>query len=115
MPIYQRLPKRGFNNPGRKRFAEVNLGALQAFIDAGKIDSQSVIDEKALVESGLVRRLHDGVRILAGGEIGSRVDIVVSGASKSAVAAVEAVGGSLKVDREKVPLQDLPEAAPAIT
>ncbi len=109
MPLYQRLPKRGFNNPSRKRFAEVNLGALQKFIDAGSIDPESVIDEKILVESGLVRRLRDGVRILAGGEFAASVEIVVSGASRPAVAAVAAAGGVLMVDQEKASGQDLPK------
>lgn len=97
MPIYQRLPKRGFRNPGRKRHAVVNLGKLQAFIDSGRIDASQTIDEAVLLASGLVRRLHDGARILAKGEITSKADIVVTGASKAAVAQVEAAGGSLKI------------------
>ncbi|MEL7087400.1 MAG: 50S ribosomal protein L15 [Pseudomonadota bacterium] len=97
MPLYQRLPKRGFNKPNRKSFAVVNLQILQKFIDAGKIDAGKPITEDVLVESGLVRRKLDGVRILAKGEITSKVDLSVTGASAAAKAAVEAKGGSLTV------------------
>ena len=94
-PLYQRLPKRGFRNIGKKRHAVVNLGVLQGFIDAGKIDANAPITEQALLESGLVRRLRDGVRVLGKGELTSRIDLVVSGASRRAVEMVEAVKGSL--------------------
>ena len=97
MPLYQRLPKRGFNKPNRKSFAVVNLGLIQKFIDAGKLDAKKAIDEDALVASGLVRRKLDGVRILAKGEITSKVELSVTGASKSATEAVEKAGGSLAV------------------
>ncbi|MDJ0860512.1 MAG: 50S ribosomal protein L15 [Dinoroseobacter sp.] len=97
MPLYQRLPKRGFNKPNAKKFAVVNLGLIQKFIDAGKLDAKAVITEDALVASGLVRRKLDGVRVLAKGEITAKVDLQVTGASKSAVAAVEKAGGSLTV------------------
>ncbi|MFD3190956.1 50S ribosomal protein L15 [Sedimentitalea sp. HM32M-2] len=97
MPLYQRLPKRGFNKPNRKSFAVVNLGLIQKFIDAKKLDAGSAITEDALVASGLVRRKLDGVRVLAKGDITSKVDLQVTGASKSAVAAVEKAGGSLTV------------------
>ncbi|NRB04253.1 MAG: 50S ribosomal protein L15 [Rhodobacteraceae bacterium] len=95
MPLYQRLPKRGFNKPNRKSFAVVNLGLIQKFIDAGKLDAKAAITEDALVASGLVRRKLDGVRVLAKGEITAKVDLQVTGASKSAVEAVEKAGGSL--------------------
>ena len=97
MPLYQRLPKRGFNKPNRKSFAVVNLGLIQKFIDAGKLDAKKAIDEDALIASGLVRRKLDGVRVLAKGEITSKVELSVTGASKSAVEAVEKAGGSLAV------------------
>ena len=97
MPIYQRLPKRGFNKPNRKKFAVVNLGLIQKFIEAGKLDAKGAIDEDALVASGLVRRKLDGVRILAKGELTSKVELSVTGASKSAIEAVEKAGGSLNV------------------
>jgi len=97
MPLYQRLPKRGFSKPNRKEFAVVNLGILQKFIDAKKIDAKSAITEDVLVESGLVRRKLDGVRILAKGEFSAKVDLQVTGASKSAIEVVEKAGGSLSV------------------
>ena len=97
MPLYQRLPKRGFNKPNRKAFAVINLGLIQKFIDLGKIDAGSAITEDALIASGAVRRKLDGVRVLAKGEITSKVDLQVTGASKSAVEAVEKAGGTLAV------------------
>ena len=97
MPLYQRLPKRGFNKPNRKAFAVVNLGLIQKFIDAGKLDAGQAITEDALIASGLVRRKLDGVRVLAKGEFSAKATIEVTGASKSAIAAVEAAGGALKV------------------
>ena len=97
MPLYQRLPKRGFNKPNRKTFAVTNLGLIQKFIDAGKIDAGQPVTEDALVASGLVRRKLDGIRVLAKGEITAAVSLEVTGASKTAVEAVEKAGGSLKV------------------
>jgi len=97
MPLYQRLPKRGFNKPNRKAFAVVNLGILQKFVDAGKIDVSQPVTEDVLVASGLVRRKLDGVRVLAKGEFSAKIDLTVTGASASAKAAVEAQGGSLTV------------------
>jgi large subunit ribosomal protein L15 len=97
MPLYQRLPKRGFNKPNRKEFAVVNLGLIAKFIEAGKLDASAAITEDALVASGLVRRKLDGIRVLAKGEIGAAVNLEVTGASKSAIEAVEKAGGSLKV------------------
>lgn len=97
MPLYQRLPKRGFNKPNRKEYAVLNLGMIQKFIDAKKLDAKNAITEDALVASGLVRRVRDGVRVLAKGEITSKVTIEVTGASKGAVEAVEKAGGKLTV------------------
>ncbi len=99
MPLYQRLPKRGFNKPNRKSFAVVNLGLIQKFIDAKKLDAGSAITEDALVASGLVRRKLDGIRVLAKGDITAKVTLEVTGASKSAVEAVEKAGGSLTVTK----------------
>ena len=96
MPLYQRLPKRGFSKPNRKQYAVVNLGLIQKFIDLKKLDAGS-ITEDSLVESGLVRRKLDGIRVLAKGEITSKVDLQVTGASKGAVEAVEKAGGSITV------------------
>ena len=97
MPLYRRLPKRGFTKPNAKKYAVVNLGLIQKFIDAGKIDATAQITEDALVASGLVRRKLDGVRVLAKGEITAKLDLAVTGASQAAVAAVEAAGGKLVV------------------
>ena len=97
MPLYQRLPKRGFNKPNRKSFAVVNLGLIQKFIDAKKLDAKGAITEDALVASGLVRRKLDGIRVLAKGDFSAKVTLEVTGASKSAVEIVEKAGGSLKV------------------
>ena len=97
MPLYQRLPKRGFNKPNRKAFAVVNLGLIQKFVDAGKLDATGTIDEDALVASGLVRRKLDGIRVLAKGDITAKVTLAVTGASQSAIDVVEKAGGSLTV------------------
>ena len=97
MPLYQRLPKRGFNKPNRKDFAVVNLGLIQKFIDAGKLDAKAEITEDILVTSGLVRRKLDGIRVLGKGEIKTAVRLVVTGASSGAVDAVAQAGGSLTV------------------
>jgi large subunit ribosomal protein L15 len=97
MPLYQRLPKRGFVNPTRKRYAVVNLGLIQKFVDAGKIDPAQPVTEEALVACGLVRRRLDGVRLLAKGALTAKLDLTVTGASKAAVEAVEKAGGSLTV------------------
>jgi large subunit ribosomal protein L15 len=97
MPLYMRLPKRGLNKPNRKEFAVVNLGLIQKFVDAGKLDASAAIDEAALVQSGLVRRKLDGVRVLAKGEVSAALNLTVTGASKAAVDAVEKAGGTLTV------------------
>ena len=97
MPLYQRLPKRGFNKPNRKAFAVINLGLIQKFIDEGKIDAKADITEDALVASGLVRRKKDGIRVLAKGDFTAKANITVTGASKGAVEAVAKAGGSLTV------------------
>ncbi|KPA20802.1 50S ribosomal protein L15 [Shimia sp. SK013] len=97
MPLYQRLPKRGFNKPNRKAFAVVNLGLIQKFVDEKKLDAKAAITEDALIASGLVRRKKDGIRVLAKGEVSAKLTIEVTGASKAAVDAVEKAGGSLTV------------------
>jgi large subunit ribosomal protein L15 len=98
MPLHRRLPKRGFNNT---KFAlklnEVNLGRLQAAIDAGKLDATGKIDAGALVKAGILRRTKDGVRLLGGGELKAKITLSVYGASKSAVEAVEKAGGSVEI------------------
>ena len=97
MPLYRRLPKRGFKNPFRKEFAEVNLGALQQAIDRKRLDPAATVDEAALQAAGLFRRRRDGVRLLAKGELTVPVTIEVTGASKAAIAAVEKAGGRVSV------------------
>jgi large subunit ribosomal protein L15 len=96
MPIYRRLPKRGFKNPFRKEYAPVNLGALARAIEVGKIDAAQPITEATLRAAGLVRGGHiTGVRLLAKGQLACAVTITVSGASAAAVAAVAEAGGSV--------------------
>ncbi len=96
LPIYRRLPKRGFKNIFRKEYAPVNLGALAGAIEAGRIDGAQPITEAVLAGAGLVRGSKvAGVRLLANGEIGRAVNITVSGASAAAITAVEAAGGSV--------------------
>ena len=100
MPLYQRLPKRGFNKPNRKKFAVVNLGLIAKFVEAGKIDASAEITEDALVASGLVRRKLDGVRVLAKGEVTTKLNIAVTGASRADIDAVEKAGGKLTVAQD---------------
>lgn len=97
MPLYRRLPKRGFNNIFAKTFKEVNLGRLQQAIDAGKVDASKPVDASALVAAGLFKSSRDGIRLLAKGEIKTKVEITVAGASKAAIAAIEGAGGSVTV------------------
>ena len=95
MPLYRRLPKRGFTNIFRKNYAEINLDRLQRAIDAGKIDATKPITEGALRQAGLVNGRYDGVRLLAKGELKATLTIEVAGASKAAALAVEKAGGKL--------------------
>ena len=98
MPLHRRLPKRGFRNTKfQLRLNEVNLGKVQAAIDAKLLDAGAVVDAAALIKAGLMRRAKDGVRLLGNGELKSKVDFAVYGASKSAQAAVEKAGGSVKI------------------
>jgi large subunit ribosomal protein L15 len=97
MPLHRRLPKRGFTNIFALDLNEVNLGRVQGAIDKGKLDPSAVIDVQSLVNSGLLRRAKDGVRLLGDGEIKAKVQFEVHGASKSAVAAVEKAGGAVKI------------------
>jgi large subunit ribosomal protein L15 len=108
MPLHRRLPKRGFNNIFRLEFAEINLDRLQAAIDAGSINASETVNAESLVKSGVVRRARDGIRLLGRGEIKAKLTIEVHGASKSAIAAVEKAGGSVKI---LAPKKDEGEAA----
>jgi large subunit ribosomal protein L15 len=93
-PLHRRLPKRGFNNKiFRKDFKVINLGRLQAALDDGKLKPEGTLDSAALVSSGVLRRLGDGIRLLAKGELRAAITIEVAGASKAAIAAVEKAGG----------------------
>jgi large subunit ribosomal protein L15 len=99
MPLYMRMPKRGFNNPGALKLAEVNLWRLQDAIDAKKLDIKGEIKGDALVAAGVIRRVKDGVRILGTGEIKSKLNLVVWSASAGAIKAIEAAGGTVVQER----------------
>ncbi|OYR22949.1 50S ribosomal protein L15 [Brucella thiophenivorans] len=101
MPIYRRLPKRGFTNIFAKSFNVVSLGRIQTAIDAGKLDAKAVVNIESLKAAGVIRRALDGVRVLADGELKAKVAFDVAGASKAAIEKIEKAGGSIK----------LPEAA----
>ena len=98
MPLHRRLPKRGFKNtPFALKLNEVNLGRIQAAIDAGKLDPNAPVDSAALVKAGVLRRAKGGVRLLGMGELKAKLAVTVWGASKSAIAAVEKAGGSITI------------------
>jgi large subunit ribosomal protein L15 len=98
-PIHMRLPKRGFNNPSRLKFTEVNLGRIQSAIDEGKLDAKAPVTAEVLIGAGLIRRARDGVRLLGSGELKAKLQLEVTGATESAKKAVEAAGGSIKLLR----------------
>jgi large subunit ribosomal protein L15 len=97
MPLHRRLPKRGFNVPNVQVFTEINIGKVQAAIDAGALNAGNPVDADAMIKAGLLRRARAGVKLLGGGEIKAKVDFSVWRASKSAIAAVEKAGGSVKI------------------
>jgi large subunit ribosomal protein L15 len=97
MPLHRRLPKRGFNNIFRLEFVEINLDRLQQAIDAKLIDAKDTINAESLVKARVLRRARDGVRLLGRGELKAKLNIEVHGASKSAIAAVEKAGGTVKI------------------
>lgn len=97
MPIHRRLPKRGFNKPNQKVYNEVNLGVIQDAINSGKFSADTTITNELLVSSGVCSKRRDGVRILGGGTLTSKVSLRVSGASKSAVALIEALKGEVVI------------------
>ena len=103
MPLHMRLPKRGFNNIFAKDYAEVNLGAIQKVIDAGKLDAKKLLDHDALKAAGLARGGKDGVRLLAKGEFKAKASFKVAGVSKAARDAVEKAGGSVELIERKDP------------
>ena len=101
MPLHRRLPKRGFVNIYRKRFAELNVGRIQEAIDSKKINSSKTINEELLKEKGLITHLYDGVRLLGSGKISKSININVTSASSGAVKAIEKAGGKVKIGKEK--------------
>lgn len=105
MPLHMRLPKRGFNNPFARDYAEVNLGAVQKLIDAGKLSADGTLDHDALKAAGLARGGKDGVRLLGKGELTAKVAFRVAGASKGAREAVERAGGSIEIIERKNPAE----------
>jgi large subunit ribosomal protein L15 len=105
MPLHMRLPKRGFNNIFAKDYAEVNIGAIQKVIDAGKLDAKGAIDHDALKAAGLARGGKDGVRLLGKGELKAKLSFKVAGVSKGAREAVEKAGGSIELIERKNPAE----------
>lgn len=101
MPLYRRLPKRGFTPISSKSFATVSLGRIQAAIDAKKLDAKETVDAAALVKAGVIRRIKDGVRVLSDGELKAKVSFDVAGASKAALEKIEKAGGSIKLPEAK--------------
>lgn len=97
MPLHRRLPKRGFHNIFRKKYRVINLGQLQEAIDAKTLDASAAITEDGLRAAGLVKTVKDGIRVLAKGELKTKINIQVTGASKAAIAAVEGAGGSIAI------------------
>jgi len=97
MPIYMRLPKRGFNKPNRKRWAELSIANVNRAIEAGKLDAKTNYDAAALVEAGVIRRAKDGVRLIGSGKLSKAVNLTVSGATPGAIKAVEAAKGTVNV------------------
>ena len=113
MPLHRRLPKRGFTNIFRLNLVEVNLGRIQAAIDAKILDASKPITAEILVAAGVLRRSREGVRLLGTGEIKSQVTIVVTGASRPAVAAVEKAGGTVTILAPKLDKSDDAKKKPA--
>lgn len=107
MPLYRRLPKRGFTKWRRKNFNTLNLGVLQEAITAGRIDAAQPIDVASLVKDGVVRRPKDGLRILGQGELTSKVTLTVDHATAGARAAIEKAGGTLNIIEKKVLADDV--------
>ena len=101
MPIHRRLPKRGFKKYNRKNYKILNLGDIQNIIDKGKIDPTKEINNEMIISSGIFSNIKDGIRVLARGEIKNKVNIIVNGASKTAIEKVKKAGGSLKILQKK--------------
>jgi large subunit ribosomal protein L15 len=101
MPLHMRLPKRGFNKPNRSEWSEVNTGALQRAVDAGRLDASKPVDVAALQAAGLINQARDGVRLLGKGDLKAKLDLHVAGVTKSAQAAVEKAGGTVTLPAKK--------------
>ena len=101
MPIHRRLPKRGFKKYNRKSYKILNLGDIQNIIDKGKIDPSKEINNEKIISSGIFSNIKDGIRVLARGEIKNKVNIIVNGASKTAIEKVEKAGGSITILQKK--------------
>ena len=101
MPIHRRLPKRGFKKYNRKTYKIINLGDIQNIIDKGKIDATKEINNQMIISSGIFSNIKDGIRVLARGEIKNKVNIIVNGASKTAIEKVEKAGGSITILQKK--------------
>jgi large subunit ribosomal protein L15 len=102
MPLYRRLPKRGFNNIFRKDYVTVSLARIQIALDAKKLDAKATVNAEALVKAGVIRRAKDGVRLLSDGELKSKLSFDVAGASKAAIEKIEKAGGSVKLPEKAV-------------
>ncbi len=100
MPLYRRLPKRGFKNPSAKSYNAVSLSRLQAAIDAGKLDASQSINAESLIAAGVIRRAKHGVRVLSDGEVSAKLNLNVAGASKAAIEKIERAGGSVTLPAE---------------
>jgi large subunit ribosomal protein L15 len=97
MPLFRRLPKRGFNNPSVQKYGEITLGQLQAAIDSGKLDAKGTLDCAAFMKADLAAKSCDGIRLLGGGELKSKVTLKIAGATASAQEAVKKSGGTLEL------------------
>lgn len=104
MPLHMRMPKRGFNNPFALKFNAVRLDRLQVAIDSGKLDAKNVIDGKALVASGVIRRVKDGVRLIGSGLKAKKATFIANYASPGAIAAIEELGGKVDIIEVKKPV-----------
>jgi large subunit ribosomal protein L15 len=107
MPLYRRLPKRGFKNPFTKSFNAVSLARIQTAIDAGKLDANETVTAEALIKAGVIRRPLDGVRVVSDGELKAKLSFDIAGASKAAVEKIEQAGGSVKVPEPVEPVRKM--------
>ncbi len=107
MPLYRRLPKRGFKNPFTKSFNTVSLDRIQTAIDAGKLDAAEIVTAEALIKAGVIRRPLDGVRLLSDGELKAKLSFDVAGVSKAALEKIEKAGGSVKLTVKAEPVKKM--------